>query len=263
MDTGNGIDLTVITLSYNQESFLSQAVDSVLRIPSLSVQYIIVDPGSTDGSREYLSALTDPRIALVLEPDSGPSDGLNKGLDRALGRYVAYLNADDILLSGAVPGAVAALDARPDCGVLVGNGYIIDRDGHRVRRVVSDRPSSRGYVYGTHVYLQQATIFRAEAIRDLRFNVANRTSWDGEFLVTALLAGVKAMRHNADLGCFRVYPGTVTTSPDYAQALRADHRRLFRLVIGRDMRPFDDKVGLGLRVIRRGAQALARRGCDS
>ena len=71
--------LGIVTISYNQARFLTEAIDSVrLRDPD-RLRYVIVDPGSTDGSREIIRCRHDRFSAIILEPDSGPADGLNKG----------------------------------------------------------------------------------------------------------------------------------------------------------------------------------------
>ena len=100
--------ISIVTLSYNQRTFLREAIDSVLQQDHPDLEYIVVDPGSTDGSREFIRSYGEQVAQVVFEPDQGAADGLNKGFSRATGEVFGFLNADDYLL----PGRPA-----PGCGV--------------------------------------------------------------------------------------------------------------------------------------------------
>ena len=67
-----------------------------------AVEYIVVDPGSTDGSRELIETFRSRLAHILFEPDQGAADGLNKGFKRASGDIFAFLNSDDVLLPGAI-----------------------------------------------------------------------------------------------------------------------------------------------------------------
>jgi len=73
----------------------------VLNQTDSDVEYIIVDPGSKDGSRELIDSYGN-RIIKVYEPDNGPADGLNKGFMRATGEVYGFINSDDFLLPNAL-----------------------------------------------------------------------------------------------------------------------------------------------------------------
>ena len=98
--------VSVVTVSFNQARFLERAIRSVLGQDYDDIEYIVVDPGSTDGSRAIVERWRDRIDRIILEPDRGPPDGLNKGFAAATGEIFAYLNADDALLPGAVRAAV-------------------------------------------------------------------------------------------------------------------------------------------------------------
>ena len=75
----NKMKLSVVTISFNQKDFLEDCIRSVLeQKTSMEVEHIIVDPGSTDGSRDLIDSFGD-RVIKVYEKDVGPADGLNKG----------------------------------------------------------------------------------------------------------------------------------------------------------------------------------------
>ena len=101
--------LSIVTISFNQADYLEEAMVSILEQDYDDIEYIIVDAGSTDGSRDIIERYRDRIAVVVLEPDEGPADGLNKGFARASGDIYGYLNADDAFLPGNVenrPGAI-------------------------------------------------------------------------------------------------------------------------------------------------------------
>ena len=81
---------SIVTISYNQAQFLEQAIRSVIEQDYPDVEYIVVDPGSTDGSREIIERYRDRIDRIIFEPDKGPADGLNKGFAQATGDVFGF-----------------------------------------------------------------------------------------------------------------------------------------------------------------------------
>jgi len=116
---------------YNAAPFVEQATHSILDQTLGDFEFIIVNDGSTDGSKAILERLAaeDDRIRLVHQANAGVSAAANRGLDMARGRYIARMDADDISHPERFEHQVAYLDAHPQIGVLGTQVQYVDRDG--------------------------------------------------------------------------------------------------------------------------------------
>ncbi len=95
--------ISIITPSLDQGRFIEAAIRSVLSQNYPDLEYLILDGGSTDDTLQVLERYTGSSgLHWFSEPDRGQTDAINKGLRRATGSIVAYLNADDLLLPGSL-----------------------------------------------------------------------------------------------------------------------------------------------------------------
>ncbi len=220
--------VSIVTISYNQAAFLEECLQSVLSQGADDVEYIVVDPGSSDGSRNILGDFRDRIDKLVLDPDQGPADGLNKGFSGATGDLFGYINADDRMAPGAVAHVRRFFDSNPDVDVLCGAIRIIDREGRvSLRGRTADSFDLARYAAGICTIGQQATFFRRHAYeRAGGFNPANRITWDGELLVDMALAGARFASVRKVLGDFRIYPESITGSNKHRELARREHERI-------------------------------------
>jgi glycosyltransferase involved in cell wall biosynthesis len=243
--------ISIVTISMNQGHFLPTAVNSVLSQQDVDLEYVIVDAGSTDGSREYLASIRDRRVRLILEPDEGPADGLNKGVRSTNSAVVGYLNADDLYLAGALRAVDALFTRRPEIDVIYGDGWIIDDKEQVIRHIESTPWSLRQYLYGGVTVLQQSTFFRRDAFdRTAGFNLANTTSWDGELVVDLALAGCQIHHERADWSAFRLHAGGISGSGRLEDRYRQDLRRLKKRVTGLGPGAVDTLLGATFRCVK-------------
>jgi glycosyltransferase involved in cell wall biosynthesis len=208
--------ISLVTISYNQGRFLGALFESVRGQLGPDDEHIIVDAGSTDFSRKFITdyASKDPRIKTIFENDQGPGDGLNKGFAVARGDVFGYINADDFLLSSALEFVRSFFDRNPRVDVLIGSIKMADSSGAvAVRGRVPDRPSARRLAAGIWQYYQQGTFFRRGAFEQSGgFNIKNKTCWDRELIADMALAGLKFKVSSRPLGAFRLYSESITGS---------------------------------------------------
>src|SRR4051794_35635564 len=117
--------VSIVTPCLNSAPYIERTIESVLAQDYPRIEYTVMDGGSTDGTLAVLERYGG-RLRHVSAPDGGAADAINKGLARSQGSIVAWLNADDEYLPGAVSLAVRELLGRPDAAVVYGEGVWID-----------------------------------------------------------------------------------------------------------------------------------------
>jgi glycosyltransferase involved in cell wall biosynthesis len=130
-------DVTVVTPSYQQASFIEETIQSVLAQTGVKTEYLVMDGGSTDGTLEILDKYRS-QLQYLSEKDQGQTDAINKGFRRAQGRILAYLNSDDTYLPGALAKAVRFLDEHPEFAMVYGEGYHVDAQGRFLERYYTE-----------------------------------------------------------------------------------------------------------------------------
>lgn len=202
------------------------------------IEYIVVDPGSTDGSREIIQKHYKFISSLILTPDTGPADGLNKGFKLATGDIFYYLNADDVVFQNAFNTIVEVFKRQPNIDVVLGNGYEIDSNDAKIRPIYSS-PKWTPYRYACRVAraVQPATFFRAKAFTRISgFNIENKSCWDGELLVDMVTSGARIKSVNQFLGGFRLHPASISGSGALNKIYAEDDLRIRRSILGRTPR---------------------------
>jgi glycosyltransferase involved in cell wall biosynthesis len=94
--------ITIITPSYNQGAFIEETILSVINQDYSNLEYIIIDGGSTDNTVDIIKKYSDRMSYWVSEKDNGQSHAINKGLRKATGEIVNWINSDDQLMPGAL-----------------------------------------------------------------------------------------------------------------------------------------------------------------
>lgn len=131
------MNVDVVVPSFNQCRFLRLTLQSILADRAQAVAAVVVDGGSTDGSVELLRSISDPRLSWTSEADRGQSDAINKGMARATGDVVTWLNSDDLYVPGALPAVAEAFERNPAAQWVIGRVEIIDEHGKVIRPAVT------------------------------------------------------------------------------------------------------------------------------
>ncbi len=233
--------ISIVTISYNQAEFLEKTILSVVNQKAyVDIEYIIVDPGSTDGSREIIAKYHDVIDHVILEPDEGPSDGLNKGFACATGEVLGFLNSDDVLFPGALISAISHFQDNPDVDVISAHANIIDKNDNVLRKCFSRSVSLRKYAYGVSIIIQPSTFFRRSIFdKTAGFNKENRCNWDGELFIDMALQDAKFLVINEIWSGYRLHDVSITGTAKLDDAMHQYQERMFLKIIGRSRKPSD------------------------
>jgi glycosyltransferase involved in cell wall biosynthesis len=162
--------ISIVTPSLNQGRFIERTIRSVLeQTGEFELEYRVQDGGSTDGTLEMLRRY-EGRLHWASEPDRGPADAINKGLARATGEVLAWLNSDDTYCPGALARVAALFHSRPDLLWLHGRCQIVDEQDRPIRSLISSYKHRLSLRYSyrrllTENFISQMTVFwRREAL---------------------------------------------------------------------------------------------------
>lgn len=188
--------ISVITISLNAIDTIEQTVRSVLQQPVSDLDYIVIDGGSTDGTREFLESCGDSITTLISEPDKGISDAFNKGIGLARGDYIGFLNSDDFYRPNIIPEIISFANNQNTPDVIYGSinyqsGDLVYRESPRLNRIWD-------YMSIFH----PAMFIHKSAFSNIgKFSMNYHLAMDSEWAHRALAAGL----------LFEEYPGVIAT----------------------------------------------------
>lgn len=160
------VRISIVTPSYQQAAFLEETLVSVAAQAGVDAEHVVVDGGSTDGSKGIIERHAARLRWWCCEKDSGQSEAINKGLVHCTGEVFNWLNSDDALLPGALRTVADAFAADPD--LLVFGGRIVHRDasGDRVFERLNDANDPLR-LFADPVISQPATFYRTAVVKAL------------------------------------------------------------------------------------------------
>jgi glycosyltransferase involved in cell wall biosynthesis len=132
-------DVSIVLSVRNGGADLPKAVESILSQSFTNFELIAINNGSTDGTRDYLDGIVDPRMRVLHQTDAGLASALNRGISLARGRYVARQDHDDLADPHRVAKQVEFLDAHPDHALV----------GTRAEIWIGNKPSGRFHDHPT------------------------------------------------------------------------------------------------------------------
>jgi glycosyltransferase involved in cell wall biosynthesis len=110
--------VSVIIPTYNRASFLTHAIESVLRQTYKNIEIIVVDDGSTDNTKVVIDSFKGKVQYIFTENNKGPAHARNTGMKAANGKYIAFLDSDDEYLPFKLECQVTFLEEHPDLGMV-------------------------------------------------------------------------------------------------------------------------------------------------
>ena len=212
---------SVVTPCLNAASHIEETVASVsaqaaLQSGAASLEHIICDGGSTDGTLEILRRIEKTHMRVTSRKDGGMYEALAHGLRSASGDVLAYLNAGDYLHPHAFTVVQDIMAAFPDCRWLTGWAVAYNESGAAVRLDVPPRYRRRLHRCGAYeLYLpavqQESTFWKRELMAQVDFERLSRLKLAGDFYLWRCFAEVDELHIvSAQLGGFRIHPGQLS-----------------------------------------------------
>lgn len=179
--------ISVITVCYNSAATLARALESVAKQDWPGIEHIVIDGASSDDTHAIVERYSSQVVHYVSEPDRGIYDAMNKGLDRATGDIICFLNADDHYAHPQVLSIVAAQMHELSLDALIGDvGFFYEDDPARiVRRYRSDRFRPSRLAWGWMPAHPALFLSRAVVKRVGHFKTNYRIAGDFDYIVRA------------------------------------------------------------------------------
>ena len=128
------VTVSVITPAYNAERTIQETVESVLAQTFTDFEFIIINDGSTDATLEVVDRFSDPRLQVFTFDNSGPQKSRNRGISRASGQYISFIDADDLWTPDKLELQLKVLKQNPAASVVYSWTNVINERGELHRR---------------------------------------------------------------------------------------------------------------------------------
>jgi len=200
---------SIVTPSLDQADFLRASIESVRAQDGVSVEHVVRDGGSKDGSLAILSGYGS-KLRWCSGPDGGQAAAINAGLRETSGDICAYLNSDDVLEPGALAAVEEVFERFPEVDVVYGDAWFIDAEGRRLRRYPTVPFDLETLVQ--HCFICQPAAFWRRSVHERWgwFDAGYDNAFDYEFWLRLANQGGRFHYLSADLAASREHPATKT-----------------------------------------------------
>jgi glycosyltransferase involved in cell wall biosynthesis len=222
--------VSLVTPSFNQGQFLEDTILSVLNQGYPDLEYMVIDGGSTDGSPEVIRRYADRLAYWESTPDRGQSHAINKGWGRATGKYLWWLNSDDLLMPGSLVAAVRFLETHPDVDLVYGDVVRVDAAGRWVDYYPYRDFDFAGFVLRRHDLAQPGSLMRRDVLQRIGIlDEGLHFLMDLDYWRRLAIAGGRIVHLPQPLSLFRTYDEAKTGagSPEAVQERYLLNERLF------------------------------------
>lgn len=148
--------VSVIIPTYNRAHLIGDSIRSVLAQTYSNLEIIVADDGSTDNTEEVIAAISDSRLRYLRQPNRGRSNARNHALSIASGKYITFLDSDDLYLPNKVELQVNYLKSHPGVGMVYTSAYCINGQGEMLAHKYE--ASVSGFIYESIAFFTPVTI---------------------------------------------------------------------------------------------------------
>lgn len=211
------VKVSVVIPAYNAARFVTAAIDSVLAQTVQDFEILVVDDGSTDSTREVLARYDSPKVQYLYKPNGGVSSARNFGIEKARGKYIAFLDADDLWMPEKLEKQVTLLESNEEIGLCYAATEKVDENLQTVGYIQAN--SYKDYCEALLLNLNivagscsSAIVRRDAALQTNGFDAKFSTCADWEYwLRLSLLTRFAPVEEY--LVKYRVVPGSMSSDP--------------------------------------------------
>ena len=206
------IKISVLMTAYNTEKFIEAAIQSVLEQTFTDFEFIIINDGSTDRTKEMIDSFNDPRIILINQTNKGIAEALNNGLKIAKSNLIARFDADDICYADRLEKQYNFLLNNPEYIIVGSSADYIDEDGDYVFTYHSPVTNEKiqSLKNNTCPLIHSSVLYRKDIIADHGGYSIYAHNFEDHFLWITILNKGKAFNFYEPLIKVRLNPASVT-----------------------------------------------------
>lgn len=205
--------VSVITPNWNGARFLEDTILSVLGQSYQNVEYIVIDGGSIDGSNEIIERYKESISYFISERDNGMYEAVNKGMKRASGEIVAYLNSDDLYHKDTISKVVDIFQANPDVDFIFGDLHYIDDQSRKLYSMRFPSFNLTRFVNANYSLIGQPSAFWRRSLFDRIgfFDESLKMASDFDFFIRACSTS-RSLHVRVILAAFRVHSDSLSSN---------------------------------------------------
>jgi glycosyltransferase involved in cell wall biosynthesis len=169
--TDENVDLSIVVPAYNVEKYVLDCLNTILNQKTqYNYEIIVVNDGSTDDTDLIIKKIQSPKLKYVTQENQGLSGARNTGINEAVGRYIMFVDSDDLLEENAIESMMKSLE-KNDADIVIGSYYMFseNQDNRQYcinkERIIANKPkdavNNHGYAWGK--------IFKRELFNNVRF----------------------------------------------------------------------------------------------
>lgn len=191
---------SIITVNYNNKDGLRKTIESVIHQTYRDFEFIVIDGGSTDGSTDILKEYDTQIDYWVSEPDGGIYQGMNKGIKKATGKYLNFMNSGDCFFASDILEKVSHYNS--DADFIVGKDYHYNTETHQGHASIQP-PRTTMIHFFIATLDHQSSFIKRDLFKDSLYDENHRLVSDWIFYIEKIVKEKKQVQFIPDIVCRR------------------------------------------------------------
>jgi len=214
--------ISVVIPTYNRSALVHEAIRSVLAQTFGDFEIIVVDDGSCDDTRSVVATFSDARLRYIFKPNAGLAAARNTGIELARGRFVSFLDDDDLYLPTCLAAHMALVRSQPQVGWTSGGYLMVDANGATLdehRPWMSHALNMETWLFWCPTVPSSVMVERDWLLRVNSFDVSLRLQEDWDMWLRLAFAGCPMAWAQESVCRYRIHTGNMVRN---CQAMRSD-----------------------------------------